>query len=228
MGLTVKICGLSTEETLDAALDAGADMVGFVFYPASPRWVTPNAAGQLRKRVRGRAKVVALLVDMVDGEIAEIVEKVQPDWLQLHGREPPERAAELKARFGLPLIKAIGIRGPADVAAADAYADSVDRILFDAKPPVGAILPGGNGAAFNWKVLRGIAAKRPFMVAGGLDGANLREALEITGAMGVDVSSGVETSPGRKDPNLIRAFVASARLAEAMLEARREPAGAAS
>jgi phosphoribosylanthranilate isomerase len=226
MGLTVKICGLSTEETLDAALDAGADMVGFVFYPASPRWVTANAARELRRRVGKRAEVVALLVDMNDGDIAEIVEKVAPDWLQLHGREPPARAVELRERFGLPLIKAIGIRGPADVAAAAPYGEAVDRILFDAKPPVGAILPGGNGAAFNWKVLRGIAAPKPFMVAGGLDGANLREALETTGAMGVDVSSGVETSPGKKDPNLIRAFVAAARLADAMLD-RREPAGAA-
>ncbi len=222
MTLTVKICGLSTEATVDAALEAGADMVGFVFFPASPRHVTPARAAELARRVRGRAAVVALTVDASDADLAEIAE-IHPDWVQLHGRETPARATELRSRLGLKVMKAVGVRGAADVAAADAYAGMVDRILFDAKPPLGAVLPGGNGVAFNWRLLRGLAAGTPFMVSGGLDAGSVREAIAITQPNGVDVSSGVETAPGRKDPDLIRAFIAAARLAEAMAEVRSGP-----
>lgn len=218
MGLVVKICGLSTPETLDAALDAGADMVGLVFYPASPRAVTANRAAELRKRVGATVEVVALSVNATDSELSEIVDRVAPDWLQLHGTESPERVAEIREHFGLPVMKAIGIRGVGDLPAAEPYVPVVDRLLFDAKPPLGAILPGGNGVPFNWRLLRDIEAGRPFMVSGGLDAANVRQAIELTGAMGVDVSSGVETAPGRKDVNLIRAFIGAARMAEALLD----------
>ncbi len=213
MSLIVKICGLSEEGTLDAALDAGADLVGLVFHAASPRNIGVARAAGLARRVGKRAGIVALTVDAEDRELGEIVERVRPDWLQLHGRETPERAAEIGSRFGIKIIKSVAIRGKADVAAAGAFADAADLILFDAKPPIGAILPGGNGVPFNWRLLRGLQANRPFMVSGGLHPGNVAEAIAITAPAGVDVSSGVETAPGRKDADLIRAFVAAARLA---------------
>ena len=217
MALEIKICGLSTEATLDAALEAGADMVGFVFFPASPRHITPNRAAELRKRVGGRAAVVALTVNAEDSDLDEIVERVAPDWLQFHGSESAARIEVVRSRHsGVRAMKAVGVRGVGDIPEADAFLGVVDRVLFDAKPPIGAMLPGGNGVAFNWRLLRGLALDTPFMVSGGLDAGCVREALELTGAAGVDVSSGVETAPGRKDPDLIRGFVAAARLAEAM------------
>ncbi len=222
----VKICGLSTPETLKAALEAGADMVGFVFFAASPRVVTPNRAAELAKQVEKRAETVALTVNMTDSELGEIVDQLAPDWLQLHGSEPPERVAEIRQRFGRRVIKVIGVRGRSDVAAAEPYRDVADRFLFDAKPPVLAPLPGGNGVPFNWRLLRDLDPGLPFLVAGGLDAANVTDALALTGADGVDVSSGVETAPGRKDENLIRAFIGSVRLADArrqMMPVRTAP-----
>ena len=214
MSLLVKICGLSTPETMDAALEAGADMVGFVFFPPSPRAVSLDVAGPLAERARGRAAVTVLTVDMGADGLAAIVAAVRPDWLQLHGHEPPEQVAALKRRFRLPAMKAIGVRAPADLAAIAAYRGVADRILLDAKPPKGATRPGGNALAFDWAILDGFAPGMPWMLSGGLDPANVATAIARTRAPGVDVSSGVETAPGRKDAGLIAAFVAAARGAD--------------
>lgn len=211
MKLTVKICGLSTEETLDAAIAAGADMVGFVFFPPSPRYLTLERAAALAARARGRAEIVALSVDMPDRGFADMVESVRPDWLQLHGNEAPDRVSAIKKRFARRVIKAVGIREAADLAATERYRGVADLLLLDAKPPKGAILPGGNGAAFDWTILEGFDAGMPYLLSGGLDANNIGMALRVTGATGVDVSSGVESAPGRKDPALIRAFIAAAR-----------------
>ncbi len=211
MKLTVKICGLSTEETLDAAIAAGADMVGFVFFPPSPRYLTLEKAAALAARARGRAEIVALTVDMPDRGLAEIVESVRPDWLQLHGNEAPDRVSAIKKRLARRVIKAIGVSEGADLAAAERYHGLADLLLIDAKPPAGAIVPGGNGAPFDWTILEGFDPGMPYLLSGGLDPNNVGMALRITGAPGVDVSSGVESARGRKDPALIRAFVAAAR-----------------
>jgi len=219
MHLTVKICGLSSEETIAAALDAGADMVGFIFFPPSPRFLPPERAGRLAARARGRAEIVALSVDMDDAGLETIVAALDPDWLQLHGKEPPERVAAVKKRFGRKVMKAIGVREAADLAAAAQYAGIADRLLLDAKPPKGADRPGGNGAAFDWRLLENFDPGIAYLLSGGLDPGNVGEALAITGAPGVDVSSGVETAPGVKSPDLIRAFIAAAR--RAVLPVRR-------
>lgn len=224
MSLIVKICGLSTDETLDAALDAGADMIGLVFFPRSPRFVSIDDGQRLAERVRGRAEIVALTVDMDDVELGEIVEFVRPDWLQLHGRESPERVTELQNRFGLGVLKAIGIRSADDLAQIPAFAAVADRLLLDAKPPAGASHPGGNGVAFDWSLLDALDPDLAYMLSGGLDAGNVAEALIRTGAPGVDVSSGVEIRPGIKDPDLIQAFIAAARGSKSVSdEGRRIP-----
>jgi len=215
MSLIVKICGLSTPETIDAALGAGADMVGLNFFPPSPRFVTPEQAAPLGERARGRAAVTVLTVDMDEEGIAEIVAAVRPDWLQLHGHEPPDQVRELKRRFGLPVMKAIGIREAADLAQADAYRGVADSLLLDAKPPKGATRPGGNAVTFDWAILDGFDPGMPWMLSGGLDPGNVGAAIARTRSTGVDVSSGVESALGVKDPELIAAFVAAARVAEA-------------
>jgi phosphoribosylanthranilate isomerase len=215
MDVVVKICGLSTQPTLAAALKAGADMVGFVFFPPSPRFVSPEAAAALAADARGRAEVTALTVDADDATLAAIVDAVRPDWLQLHGRETPERVAAISKRFGIKVMKAIGVSASGDLARARAYAEVADRLLLDAKAPKGAVLPGGNGAPFDWTILGGFRAPLPYLLSGGLSPANVTEALAATRAPGVDVSSGVETAPGKKDADLIRAFVRNARHAAA-------------
>jgi phosphoribosylanthranilate isomerase len=215
MTLLVKICGLSTPETVDAALEAGADMIGLVFFPPSPRFVTPEQAAPLAARARGRAAVTVLTVDMDEAGIAAIVDAVRPDWLQLHGHESPEQVAALRRRFGLPAMKAVGIREAADLAAVAAYRGVADRILLDAKPPKGATRPGGNAIAFDWAILDGFDPGLPWMLSGGLDPGNVGEAVARTRPPGVDVSSGVETAPGLKDAGLIAAFVKAARGAAA-------------
>lgn len=215
MSLIVKICGLSTEETLDAALAAGADMIGFNFFPKSPRFVSTANAAALAKRARGRAEVVALVVNMDDAAIGDVVEALQPDWLQLHGHESVERAAAIRTRFGIRTMKAVGVAGPDDLALARSYAGVADRLLLDAKPPKDATRPGGNARTFDWSLAVGFAPGVPYLLSGGLTPANVAEAIEVTGAPGVDVSSGVETAPGKKDPALIRAFIANARAAVA-------------
>ena len=213
MSLIVKICGLSTPETLDAALDAGADMVGFVFFLASPRHVSLETARALGQRAKGRALRVALMVDADDATIANIVEALRPELLQLHGQESVARVRDIKQAFGLPVMKAVPIATSADLAPLPGYAAVADRILFDARAPKEASRPGGLGARFDWKLLSGVDPKIPFMVSGGLDAANVAEAVRVTRAGGVDVSSGVERAPGLKDPDMIRDFIRAARAA---------------
>jgi phosphoribosylanthranilate isomerase len=217
MSLIVKICGLSTPETLDAALAAGADMVGFVFFPASPRHVDLATARDLGRQVKGRARKVALSVDADDALLANCIDALQPDMLQLHGKETVARLRDIKHRFELPVMKAMAIETRADLAALAGYADVADRILFDARAPNSATRPGGLGAAFDWHLLDGLVLNRPFMVSGGLDAVNVAEAVRITGAGGVDVSSGVERAPGVKDPEMIRAFVRAVRATEELM-----------
>ena len=213
MSLTVKICGLSTRETLDAALDAGADMVGFVFFPASPRHVPLGAATELGRAVKGRALKVALTVDADDTLLDNIVEALRPDLLQLHGSESVARVRDIKARLRLPVMKVIAVATAADLAGLQGYAAVADRILFDAKAPKEATRPGGLGLSFDWRLLQNLDLKIPFMVSGGLDADNGADALRITQASGVDVSSGVESAPGVKDADKIRAFIRAARAA---------------
>jgi phosphoribosylanthranilate isomerase len=211
MTVIVKICGLSTEETLDAALDAGVDMVGFVFFSKSPRAVSVERASVLAERARGKAEIVALTVDMDDAALTEIVEFVKPDWLQLHGAEGPARVKEVRDRFGLPVLKALGIRDAGDVARVADYADVASRLLLDAKAPKGAAHPGGNGVSFDWHLLDALDPGLSYMLSGGLDADNVGEALALTRPFGIDASSGVESAPGIKDPDRIRAFIAAIR-----------------
>ena len=214
MSVEVKICGLSTPETLDAAIAAGADLVGFVFFPRSPRNVTLEQAAALAARARGKARVVTLVVDADDALLSAIAAEVRPDLIQAHGAETPERIAEITRLTGKPVIKAIRVSGDADIAAAADYSTVASLILYDAKAPetLGNALPGGNGHAFDWGLLEG--GKRPaFMLAGGLTPENVAEAIRVTGAPVVDVSSGVESAPGIKDIGLIRKFIEAAKSA---------------
>jgi phosphoribosylanthranilate isomerase len=213
MSLIVKICGLSTAEALDVALDEGADMVGFVFFPPSPRHLAFEAARLLGERARGQAQKVALTVDADDAWFEAIVASLRPDLLQLHGSETAARVAALKRRFGLPVMKAVPIAQKDDLVLAANYIAAADRILFDARAPKEATRPGGLGRAFDWRLLENLALGVPFMLSGGLDAGNVAEALRITKAPGVDVSSGVERAPGEKDPDKIRAFIRAARKA---------------
>jgi phosphoribosylanthranilate isomerase len=214
MSLIVKICGLSTSETLDVALHAGADMVGFVFFPASPRHISLETARALGRQAKGRALKVALTVDADDATLANIVETLRPDLLQLHGNESVARLRDIKQTFGLPVMKAIPVETAADLAVLPGYAAVSDRILFDARAPKGATRPGGLGAVFDWHLLEKLDLKLPFMVSGGLHADNVADAVRITRAGGVDVSSGVERAPGVKDPELIQAFIRAARATE--------------
>jgi phosphoribosylanthranilate isomerase len=215
MPVIVKICGLATSEALDVALDAGADMVGFVFFPPSPRNLSFKTAAALESRVRGRAKKVALSVDADDTLLAYVVDALGPDMLQLHGTESPLRVAEIKAKFKLPVMKAIPVETKGDLAAIARYAAVADQLLFDARAPREATRPGGLGNTFDWRLLENLTTGLPFMLSGGLDAGNVGEALRITRAPGVDVSSGVERAPGEKDPDKIRAFIRAARDAAA-------------
>jgi phosphoribosylanthranilate isomerase len=214
MSLAVKICGLSTRETLDAALDAGADMVGFVFFAPSPRHIRLETARELGRQVQTRAKKVALTVDADDATLAAIVEALQPDILQLHGHETPARIAEIRRKFGREAMKALPVERGADIAILPDYATVADRILFDARPPKGATRPGGLGAAFDWHLLENLDLKLPFMVSGGLHAGNVAEAIRVTRAHGVDISSGVERAPGVKDVEMIREFIRAARASQ--------------
>ncbi len=207
----VKICGLSSAATLDATLEAGADMVGFVFFEPSPRNLSVEQARPLGARVHGRARKVALTVDADDAKLDAIVKALAPEILQLHGNETPERVRAIRSRFGISVMKAVGVAAAADLARAEAYSGAADSILFDAKPAPEAVLPGGNGQVFDWSILRGFAAGKPWMLSGGLEPGNVAEALKATGAQAVDVSSGVESAPGVKDPKRISAFIAAVR-----------------
>jgi phosphoribosylanthranilate isomerase len=217
MPLIVKICGLSTRETLDVALDAGADMVGFVFFPPSPRHLSLETARDLGNHAKRRASKVALTVDADDAMLANIVEALQPDMLQLHGKETVARLRDIKQSFGLPVMKAIAVETSADLAALPGYAAVANSILFDARAPKEATRPGGLGTAFDWHVLENLDLKLPFMVSGGLNAGNVAQAVRVTRAGGVDVSSGVEHAPGIKDPEMIRAFIRAARATEELM-----------
>jgi phosphoribosylanthranilate isomerase len=214
MSVIVKICGLKRSEPLEAALAGGADMVGFVFFEKSPRHLDLAQARRLSEQVRGQAEKVALVVNADDSRIAAIIEALAPDWLQLHGDETPERVAQIHAAFGRPVLKALGVAEQADFLRAPDYEAVSDRLLFDAKPPKDSALPGGNGLRFDWTLLRDharFAAKKNWMLSGGLDPENVGEAIRLTGAPGVDVSSGVEDAPGEKSAAKILAFIAKAR-----------------
>lgn len=206
----VKICGLSTADTMSAALDAGADFVGLMFFAKSPRNVTLRQAAELAERARGRALIVAVTVNADDALLGTIAENVQPDLIQAHGNETPERLVEVERSTGIPAYKVLKVRSAAQVALAANYAAS-RLVMFDAAPPEGAALPGGNGLSFDWTVLE--KAPRPFMLAGGLNPDNVAEAIRVTGADMVDVSSGVESSPGVKDVTRIRKFIEAAKQA---------------
>ena len=212
--MLVKICGLKTKDAACAAIEAGADFIGLVFFPKSPRNVSLEQAVELStfiKELSSSTKIVALVVNPEDEDLKAIIEKVQPDYIQLHGHETAERAQTIRERFKTPLIKAIGVKDHEDAAKADDYT-AADIILFDAKAdPKLTDLPGGNGIPFDWKALKGQKGKRRFMLSGGLTVENVATAIELTGASIVDVSSGVESSPGVKDINLIKAFITAAK-----------------
>mgnify|MGYP001605090582 CR=1 FL=1 len=216
MPVSVKICGLSTMASVDCAIAAGAEYIGLNFYPPSPRYVDPAAAGALAGKARGKSKIVALVVDADDGLLAEIIDKVDPDIIQVHGSETPERIAEITRTTGKPVIKALKVRAQDDIARAAAYTDTAIMILYDAKAPddLENALPGGNGIAFDWTLLTGNAnGATEFMLSGGLDADNVAEAVAVTHAPIVDVSSGVETAPGEKNLDLIRKFIEAAKSA---------------
>jgi phosphoribosylanthranilate isomerase len=213
MGVAAKICGVSTEEAVTAAVAGGAAYLGFVFYPPSPRAVTPQWSARLCETVPAGVRRVALFVDADDETIEAVLAAAPIDMLQFHGHETPDRIAEARLRFGRPVMKAVAIAGPEDMTAAARYEDAADRLLFDAKPPRRPdALPGGNGLAFDWGLIAGRKWRLPWMLSGGLTAELLPEAVRISGAAAVDVSSGVETRPGVKDPGKIRAFLAATRL----------------
>jgi phosphoribosylanthranilate isomerase len=213
MPAEVKICGLSTPATVEAALAAGAEYLGFVFYPPSPRNVDVAAARSLADLARGKAKIVAVVVDADDEQLERISAGVRPDYLQAHGREDADRVAVMARSTGVPVIKAIRVERPGDIKAAGGYRDAAALLLFDAKAPAAfaGALPGGNGVAFDWSLLCRCDAQRRYMLSGGLTPTNVTTAIELTGAPIVDVSSGVESAPGVKDAELIRKFIAATR-----------------
>src|SRR2546421_2816928 len=211
MPLLVKICGLRTPDALDVALDAGADMVGFIFSPPSPRNVSLETARALGSRVQGRARKVAVTVDADDTLLASIIEALKPDMLQLHGHERPQRVAAVRESFGLPVMKALPIEAKSDLLVIGSYTSGADRLLFDARPPRDATRPGGLGQPFDWHLLENLNLSIPFMLSGGLNPDNVSEPLRLTRAAGVDVVSGVESAPGVKDSEKIRVFIRAAR-----------------
>lgn len=207
MSAKAKICGISTPDAMQAALDGGARWVGLVFFPKSPRNVSIATAAELSRMVGTGTRVVGLFVDPTDELLDDVTGQVPLDLIQLHGGETPERVAAIKARFNLPVMKAVKVAEPADLDAAKLFEPVADLLLFDAKPPKGAVLPGGNGVSFDWSLLTGRTWEKPWMLSGGLDPANVADAIRATGATAVDVSSGVEEAPGVKSPALIRAFL---------------------
>ncbi len=211
MSVKVKICGVRTPAIVDIAVGAGADYVGLVFFAKSPRNVTLAEAALITKAAAGRIASVAVLVDPDDDLIEDVMAIAGPDLLQLHGSEAPERMAAIKARFGVPLIKAITVASAEDIAGADGYWDVADIMLFDAMPDPAASRPGGNGLAFDWRALAGLEQDRPFALSGGLTPENVGEAIRLTGAVMVDVSSGVERKRGEKDAELMQRFIRAAK-----------------
>lgn len=215
MTTKVKICGLKTEPALDAALDGGADFVGFNFFPPSPRSLAPDVARGLAARARGRTRTVVVLVDPDDTLLQRVVSAVEPDLIQLHGKESSERVAEIARQFGRPVIKALSVTTAADAGRAEAYRDITEFVLFDAKAPPASAIPGGNGLTFDWRLLDSVRGRIDYMLSGGLTADNVAEAIRVAAPFAVDVSSGVETAPGVKSADLIRHFLAAAKLAHA-------------
>ncbi|MCW1918436.1 phosphoribosylanthranilate isomerase [Rhodobacter sp. KR11] len=211
--IRVKICGLRTLADVQAVAQAGAAYAGFNFFPKSPRYVTPGQARDLALAAPVGLAKVALVVDALDEMLDALVETVPLDMLQLHGHETPDRVAEVRARYGLPVMKVLGVADESDLAAIFDHSVVADQLLIDAKAPKGAVLPGGNGVAFDWRLIAGRRWLRPWMLAGGLTPDNVAEAIRLTGATQVDVASGVESAPGQKDPGRIAAFVRSAEAA---------------
>jgi len=211
--LDIKICGIKDLAAINAALDARADLVGLVFFPPSPRAVTSLGGADLAAAARGRAMITALLVDADNTLIRDVMQRVNPDLLQLHGDETPQRVAEIRACFGKPVMKAIAVSNAGDLRTVPAFEAVADRILYDAKPPKDADRPGGHGRAFDWNLLAQVSRKKPMMLSGGLNPDNVAEAIRIVRPDAVDVSSGVEDAPGVKNAEKIKAFVANARAA---------------
>ncbi|MBD8556772.1 phosphoribosylanthranilate isomerase [Rhizobium sp. CFBP 8762] len=214
MKTLIKICGLKTLEAVDRAVSNGASHIGFIFFPKSPRHIEPADAAVLANAVRGRVKIVAVTVDADSDQLDEIVDTVKPDVLQLHGDESPEKVLTVKAVYGLPVMKAFSIRDADDLKRIDAYMGIADTFLFDAKPPKGSDLPGGNGVSFDWRLLAGLDSDIEYMLSGGLNAGNIDEALTVSGARALDVSSGVESQPGVKDLGLMDEFFQAVRVSE--------------
>lgn len=213
MRLDIKICGLKTPDAVDHAVALGATHVGFIFFGKSPRHIEPADAGQLADRVRGRAKIVSVSVDADNDELDEIMAMIRPDILQLHGRESPDRVLTVKAVTGLPVWKALSISEAGDLERIDDYDGIANRFLFDAKRPKNSELPGGNGVSFDWTLLKGLSERVDYMLSGGLDKDNVGEALRIAKPTGIDLSSGVESSPGVKSLDMMDEFFAAVRAA---------------
>ncbi len=214
MAIDVKICGLSTADCVAAALDGGADYLGFVFFHPSPRYIVPATAATLTADIPSAVRRVGLFVNPSDEELDAILDLVPLDMIQLHGSEPPARASEVRRRYGRPVIKAIAVARAADLVEALTYEAAADRLLFDARPPKGASRPGGNANSFDWGLVKGFACRIPWLLAGGLDAANVVEAVRRSGARALDVSSGVETAPGVKNCDKIRQFLRVAKSIE--------------
>ncbi|CAN7217286.1 phosphoribosylanthranilate isomerase [Ensifer sp. ENS07] len=215
MKTQVKICGLKTAEAAERAVALGASHVGFIFFPKSPRNIEPDDAGRIADRIRGQAKIVAVTVNADNDELDEIVSALNPDILQLHGSEDAERLLTVKAMYGLTVMKALSVREASDLEKIDAYIGIADRFLFDAKPPKGSDLPGGNGVSFDWKLLDALDGSVDYMLSGGLNADNIGEAMAQTSARAIDISSGVESAPGVKDLKLMESFFNAVRQAEA-------------
>ncbi|HWU56249.1 MAG TPA: phosphoribosylanthranilate isomerase [Rhizomicrobium sp.] len=211
MTAQVKICGITSADAIDAAVFAGAAYGGLVFHPKSPRFVSLEQARALADHMRGRLRIVTLIADMDDAGIERLAQTVRPDFLQLHGSESARRAAYIRGKFGLPVIKALPVSEPSDLAAAAEYENAVDMLMFDARPPKGAERGGGHGQAFDWKILAGKSFTKPWFLAGGLSPDNVGRAIELSGAKLVDVSSGVESAPGVKDAARIRDFITAVK-----------------
>ena len=209
----IKICGLKTAETVDRAVARGATHIGFIFFEKSPRYIEPDLAGQLADRVRGKVLIVAVVVDPDNDDLDEIMALVRPDILQLHGHESPERVLTIKALYNVQVMKAFSVRDAEDLRRVEAYIGIADRFLFDAKPPKGAELPGGNGVSFDWSLMAWLDGRVDYMLSGGLNKDNVALALASTKASGIDISSGVESAPGVKDLTMIDEFFDAVALA---------------
>jgi len=214
MNILVKICGITTADAADAVVRAGADFAGLMFHPKSPRNVDLAQAGALAERMRGRVKLVAVMSDPVDETLGAVIGAVKPDFIQLHGSETPDRVGAIRSRFGVPVMKVMSVATAEDLANVAKYEEAADMLMFDAKAPAGAAREGGHGAAFDWQILRGRKFQKPWLLAGGLNAENVARAIRACEPPGVDVSSGVETAPGKKSPEMIAAFVSAARNAQ--------------